>query len=369
MEPKFNPSRLGFARRRRGLTKQAAAAAVGADPRAFTAWESGEYPPGPERLQRLAETFDFPETFFFGEDLPEVALDSISFRALTKRTSGEINQAHTQATQAVRLSAWLDATLNLPPADLPDLRDHTPDSAAEVVRNLWGLGDRPVPHLIRLLERQGVRVFSLALESDTVDAFSFFDGDRPVILLNTRKSAERSRFDAAHELGHLLLHRHGPPRGQDSEAEAHRFASSFLMPHGSVLARAPRFPYLANLIELKTYWAVSLAALVKRFHDLDLITEWKYRTLMTELTKAGYRTAEPSPTSREGSYLWPKVFALLKERGYGKGRIAREAEISTRDLDGLMFGLAITSMRGGRGAGPRAIREDDNPPPVLSKVK
>ena len=54
--------------------------------------------------------------------------------------------------------------------------------------------------------------------------------------LNISKTAERCRFDAAHELAHLVMHRHGPTFTEESsnenniEKEANKFASSFLMP-------------------------------------------------------------------------------------------------------------------------------------------
>jgi hypothetical protein len=55
-------------------------------------------------------------------------------------------------------------------------------------------------------------VFSLALDAAEVDAFSMWRQSTPYVFLNTKKSAEHGRFDAAHELGHLVLHRHGSPR-------------------------------------------------------------------------------------------------------------------------------------------------------------
>ena len=81
-----------------------------------------------------------------------------------------------------------------------------------------------------------------------VDAFSMWRQETPFVFLNTQKSAERTRFDAAHELGHLVLHRHGSPQGQDAEREANAFASAFLMPRASVLANAPRMATLDHLI-------------------------------------------------------------------------------------------------------------------------
>ncbi|MBK8210507.1 MAG: ImmA/IrrE family metallo-endopeptidase [Rhodospirillales bacterium] len=57
---------------------------------------------------------------------------------------------------------------------------------------------------------------------DTVSAFSFWEGGHPFIFLGADKqSAARSRFDAAHELGHLILHR--GVAEEDLEADLNRF--------------------------------------------------------------------------------------------------------------------------------------------------
>lgn len=58
--------------------------------------------------------------------------------------------------------------------------------------------------MIHLLEAHGVRVLSLTQECREVDAFSLWL-QQPFVFLNTQKSGEHSRFDAAHELGHLPL--------------------------------------------------------------------------------------------------------------------------------------------------------------------
>lgn len=89
------------------------------------------------------------------------------------------------------------------------------------------------------------------VDAAEVDAFSMWRQSTPFVFLNTKKSAEHSRFDAAHELGHLVLHRHGSPQGREAEREANAFASAFLMPRASVLAYAPRMATIDHLIKLK----------------------------------------------------------------------------------------------------------------------
>ena len=101
-------------------------------------------------------------------------------------------------------------------------------------------------------------------------------------------------FDLAHELGHLVIHRdHRAPRGREAEFEADAFASSFLMPKSDVIANAPRFPSLKDLIHAKKRWRVSVAALNYRLRKLNLITEWHYRTLCIEIGRMG-ATSNPS---------------------------------------------------------------------------
>ena len=94
---------------------------------------------------------------------------------------------------------------------------------------------------------------------------------KPYVFLNTIKSAESSRFDAAHELAHLVLHQDGSVAGRLAEDQANRFASAFLMPRADVLSVLPRVQHLQQLIDKKSRWRVSLAALNyrQRVHHID----------------------------------------------------------------------------------------------------
>ena len=227
-----------------------------------------------------------------------------------------------------------------------------PETAADVVRMEWGLGEQPIPNLIHLLEVHGVRVFSLAEESREVDAFSTWRAGtgQPYIFLNTQKSAEHSRFDAAHELGHLVMHwHHDAPQGRPAEHEAHTFASAFLMPRAGLLASAPRFVTRQEIMPHKRRWRVSAMAYIYRLHKLKQLSDWHYRTLTVEMSKLGYRTREPNPISRETSQVLNKVFAAMRKEGTGKLDIARALHIYPDDLDALVFGLALLPVAGGGG--------------------
>jgi Zn-dependent peptidase ImmA (M78 family) len=213
-----------------------------------------------------------------------------------------------------------------------------------VLRQHWTLGEKPVRNVVHLLESKGVRVYSMAEDTAEVDAFSLWRENTPFVFLNTRKSAERSRFDVAHELGHLILHRHDEPRGREAEHEANRFASAFLMPRGSVLAHAPMMVTLETLILLKHHWIVSVAALAYRLHALGILSEWNYRGLCIEMGQRGYRTHEPEGAQREMSLIIPKIFTALREDGMTKSDVAAALHIEAEELDRLVFGLAVMGL-------------------------
>jgi Zn-dependent peptidase ImmA (M78 family) len=224
------------------------------------------------------------------------------------------------------------------------MREAKPEAAAMMLRVHWGIGERPIRSMIHLLEAKGVRVFSLAETNREVDAYSFWRGDISYVFLNTQKSTEHSRFDAAHELGHLVLHKHASPNGVNAEKEANEFAGAFLMPKASVLASIPRRLDLPNMIGLKQRWTVSVAALARRLHDLNVLSEWQYRTISIEIQQRGYRTAEPNPARPETSQIWEKFFAALRLDGITRAHIARDLCVSDAELASLVFGLAVASV-------------------------
>jgi Zn-dependent peptidase ImmA (M78 family) len=197
--------------------------------------------------------------------------------------------------------------------------------------------------MIHLLEAKGVRVFSLAENAVEVDAYSVWRGKRPCVFLNTIKSCERRRFDAAHELGHLVLHKHAAPVGIEAEKEANAFASAFLMPAASMKTLG-RITSIDQLIEAKRKWIVSVAAMAYRLHDLRLMTDWNYHMLCVEMSRRKYRTNEPFGARPETSQVWQKVFAERRKDGRGLQELADTLLVPAEELVKLVFGLVTVGI-------------------------
>jgi Zn-dependent peptidase ImmA (M78 family) len=294
----------------------------------------------------LSQALGFPLEFFYAEDVERLESLQVSFRALSRLRARDRDSALAVADLAVLLDGWIDANFERPGLALPDFPQASPEEAAEAVRAAWGLGEAPIANMLHVVEAHGVRLYSLTAGLD-LDAFAFWLDGRPFIMLNTTKSGERSRLDAAHELGHLVLHRHAAVAlSKDTEREAQRFASALLMPRSAVRSMVKGNIDLASLVRLKHYWGTSAAAVAFRLHQLEIITEWNYRWLFRELSVRGWRSNEPEPIERERSQVLGKVFDALADEGVDRRRVAAILNIPLGDLQTLIFGLADVSSSG-----------------------
>jgi Zn-dependent peptidase ImmA (M78 family)/DNA-binding XRE family transcriptional regulator len=344
----FNGSRLVLARMRKGLTISKFAALIGVDRKSVNAYECGRHEPSPETMARIVSVLEFPSSFFVGDDIELPTVESGSFRSMKTMLAAHRDAARSQVAFGLHFSNWLDKKFGLPKEHIPDFSHQpNPEMAAEAVRREWGLGELSIRNTVHLMESKGVRVFSLAVDARQVDAFSMWKGEHAFIFLNTNKTAERSRFDAAHELGHLVLHKHGIPQGFEAEREADAFAAAFLMPRGSVNAYSPQFPSYSALVAAKTRWTVSVGALAYRMHELGLMSDWQLRSVNIEISQYG-REHEPNEGPREISLILPKILGELYAEGITCAQIARELTIPVAELEQLLFGLTMTSIAGGK---------------------
>ncbi|MBU6429036.1 MAG: XRE family transcriptional regulator [Cyanobacteria bacterium REEB65] len=332
---------------RRGLTKAALAERAGTSLRSIASWEGGECEPSEASLKTLAQALAFPAAFFLGGDLEAITPEGVSFRALSRMKAAQRDRAIAGRDIAYLIDDWLSQRFSVPAPQVPNCRGHSPVSAAAAVQAAWALGDQPIPSMVHLLEAKGVRVFSLAEDCAEVDAFSCWRSTAPYVFLNTKKTAEHSRFDAAHELGHLVLHAHGDPRGREAEHEADAFAGAFLMAEASVrAAMRGQFPSVSLAVQMKKIWRVSVGALVHRWKDLGFASEWHYRNMCIEIQNLGYRKSEPQGIEREVSQVFFKVLQALEGDGMSRRDIAKDLHLPPSEVEALTFGKVAVA--GGR---------------------
>jgi len=343
----FNPRRLSLARKRRRLTAKALAEKAGLAVDTISRLENGSNPPDEGTVAKLVRVLNFPEPFFFDQDPEDIDTGAVSFRGFSKMSARERDAAISAGSLGLQLGAWVDQRFSLPRPNLLDLSYETdPEAAAHSMRQFWGIGEKPIGNLMGLLETNGVRLFSLSENTASVNAFSFWRDDKPYVFLNNFKTAESSIFDAAHELGHLVMHKHGDPKEtRSAEREANGFASAFLMPANDVSARVPRRVTIDVLLKAKMRWRVSAMAMAYRLNTLGLLSEWQYKSLCIELGKRGYRSSEPVGIERETSAIWRKVLGQLWSEKTTKNDIAADLHLPLDELEGLIWNLAGVDQR------------------------
>lgn len=344
----ISPSRLTLARKLRGMTLADLGRLTNLSPQTINRCELGRQEPTADSVNRLADALKLPAEFFHQPDVEPIPVAAVSFRALSKTPAFRRDAVLAAGLIASEIATWIGARFHLPKADLPSFSLPANPSAEDIeamalrIRLEWNLGQRPIPNMIHLLESRGVRIFSLVQEVRDVDAFSVLLHGEPFIFIDIGKSAERQRFDAAHELGHLVLHQ-GPERldGREAEHQANRFAAALLMPRDDVLARNLHHAGADQLIQASRRWGVSAMALAHRLSELDILTRWRYRTICLELTERGYRRAEPgSRLTPETSQVLEKVFAHLRRSARGVRAIADDLKLTPEEFNRHVFGLA-----------------------------
>lgn len=334
----FQGQNLRVARDFAGLTLEEVGNRVNVKRQYVQQLEVGKRHPSLDLVAALAATLGFRPGFFSRNLKYKVDMEVCHFRRLKSFPSYRFDQFSAYSTLFLYLLEFLDQRLGLPKFNVPDIRISDAadiERAAQECRGLWGIPlNAPVKIMTRVVEGAGVPVASVSGISDKIDAFSTTKG-RPLIVRSLDKnSGSRSRFDLAHEIGHLVMHRDAEPGRDEIEKQAHRFAGAFLIPKEAFIREFPKsgFHDWAPLFQMKARWGVSVAAITTRAHDLGLIDAARYRWAYVDLSCRGWRTQEPEETPIEPTELMPRAFEFLNSKqrvGAQQAAIHLELEPST----------------------------------------
>lgn len=309
MVKNFNGQRLRQARLYNGLSINDLAEILGVTKQAISQYETQNVTPEFEKMRILTEKLKFPSSYFFQKDIYDVNTKTTYFRALLSanknaRLQQQVKLKHLAIIYQV-LNKYLEfPTLNIPKFKYDDKLDF--EQIALDLRNYWDIGEKPIDNISHLLEKNGIIVASYPVNQNNIDAYSqkikVEGNDRYIIVLSNDKNlAARSNFDAAHELGHILLHDWNIdieelPREdfKQQEREANYFAAAFLLPKNAFLRDVSLYPRdLKYYIELKKKWKISISAMLIRANRLGVLTDNQYQYLMKQMAINNWRKREP----------------------------------------------------------------------------
>ncbi|MGC5327005.1 helix-turn-helix domain-containing protein [Brevibacillus sp. SYSU BS000544] len=306
----FNPNRLRAARVYEGMSIAELSGLIGVSKQVISQYENGKAKPSLETLLKIMNVLNFPREYFYLPDRNNSRVGGAFFRSALTATKitkdSQIEKLESLTEAFTILDEYIDfPKLNIPVFEIEKLDLSEIELIAEQTRQYWGLGLEPINNIINLLERNGVIFSSFETTSHKIDAFSqtqlVHDEERFFIILGSDKqSAVRRHFDAAHEIGHKILHSHiesiddlTKEEYRDMERQADYFAASFLLPRSKFLSDLVSPVNLNQFVELKKKWKVSIGAMVIRAYLLGAINYNQYQYMMRQMSKNGWRTKEP----------------------------------------------------------------------------
>jgi len=281
---------------------------------ALSKYEKGQMHPSPTVLNRLAEALNTKAANLLRE--PKVSIEVIAFRKASRLPKKELARVESYVRNAleerVELQELTGSTLSediggrLPVRTLAIRKLEDVEIAAEKLRNNWGLGLNEISSMTETLENHSVHVIEIntPYKLDGVAAVASTGRNRVKAAAVANKAGvpgERQRLNLAHELGHLVLDISG---NVDEEKAAFRFGAAFLAP-AEVLRKEVgskrAFIQSEELFMLKQKFGLSIAALLYRLRDLEVISESYYRGWCMDINNLGWKQREPNEIQPEQS--------------------------------------------------------------------
>jgi len=315
--PGFVAQRLTEAREARGLAQTALSELTGIKSQSISHYEQGRQSPSPEALGLLCEKLGVPERYFL-KPLPANDGGPVFFRSPKPHVRAARLKAERRLGWLKEIAGYLRRHVDLPAAAVPDLPVGVSADAAEIenvagtCRQRFRLGSGPLAGVVPMLENLGCIVSRCPAGCESEGACSHWDDGMPCILLSD-DCASRIRFDAAHELGHLVMHR-GFAADALADAETHRvleqqadrFARAFLMP-ARAFGREVWAPTVDALLALKKEWNCPVGAMIARCGEIGAFDADQVRRAQVNLSRRGAKPGEAA--AQRGQTEEPRLLA------------------------------------------------------------
>ena len=353
--PGFCGARLREAREVRSVSAISLSELANVSTQAIYHYENDKTSPSPDVLDKIAHALNLPNDFFL---LPnrDSEKGTIFYRSMSTATKSARNRAQRRTAWLRDIAGYLSEFVSLPESNFPVLSipkdplllsDDEIEEAATEVRRYWRMSEGPVANMVLLLENQGAVIARDRLGAESLDSLSEFvaEDQRPYIILGTDKGTPaRWRFDAAHELGHIILHGNVSPDylaknelHKRIENQAHRFAAAFLLP----LAPFGDDLFAANLDAfraIKPKWKASVGMMIMRARHAGLLSESAERNLWISYSRRKWRQREPFDDSMEieEPRLLRRGFELvLKSGGQTPADVTTRLGLPTFDIESM----------------------------------
>lgn len=257
---------------------------------AISKYERGLMKPSSLVLKALCNIYKASPDFFLGRK--QVVVSNFSFRSkepislkVKHRIISEVQMLieHYLALESLfgTIIDFKNPVTNLHITDYNEM-----ENLAIQVRRKWGLGNDAIASVCRTLELVGIKVIELDLEDEVDGLCGWINKKIPFIVLKKNNvTVERKRFTALHELAHILFPSLDTLDYKKKERMCHRFASAILLPKvviDTYVGKIRESLSIAELSTLRSMYGASVAAIVHRLKDLNVISDEYYNHIFDE---------------------------------------------------------------------------------------
>ena len=296
MHKSFIPIRLREARKMCGysLDQFVKAAKIHVTRQSIYNYERGVMQPKPDMVKAFADTLGVSESYFYGKST-KIDMPMLRSTADNMLSEEDLQQFETMLSYWAERYLLMEKKVGLKSDFSNPLADKTVSTlddvilAADRLREVWRCGSGPLPAVLRLMEKNGIKILSTELPDGILGLSTFADESHPLIVVDMRPqktTIERLRFTACHELAHILLH-----FSDDCNVEkmCNKFANFFLFPKQTFIeeigAEHREQLTLEEMIDLKELYGISIAAQVHAAWDLRMISREHYDWWYDEMIK------------------------------------------------------------------------------------
>lgn len=250
---------------------------------AIKKYEDGQLMPDGKILLAFAKALNVKTDYFLR--LQSTEISQLEFRKKSRLPQKKINTIKESIIDNIERYLELESYLNLPSQFSNPIASHTiltcddVENAVDDLLDSWDLGTNPIPNVIELLEDKEIKVVELDTDGGFDGLSGFANENIPVIVINKYFPADRKRFTAMHELGHLVLNFDQNLLPKEIEKLCHRFAGAMLLPRVAIfqeLGRKRQNISLNELAYMKESYGISIQAIMARAKDLEIISNDRF---------------------------------------------------------------------------------------------
>lgn len=123
-------------------------------------------------FQKIVSALQFPVQFFIEKDTCSIKSKGTFYRSKLTATQTEKKPSEFYQKAACYVRDYFEDYVEFPKLSEIHESFDNPAEAANYIRKVWGLGNNPIPNMMRLLEEHGMVVYIAANNSKKVNAHS-----------------------------------------------------------------------------------------------------------------------------------------------------------------------------------------------------